>query len=250
MNNNNTNLRSAIILSAALIAIALIFMGDGARMMSSARAPASAPVQNTREANVGGQIGPRGQSLQSGHVAMMNGGHLMPLQMEEMLAKKLVESGVIDPAKLPEVTELNLLWAFGLANKNRVLEMGPMMDPAYGGAGRFASTGGWTVGKGSPMDHYSMHEYLLLTEEQQDLVEKVAKNVYRPCCKNSAYFPDCNHGMAMLGLLEILASEGADEKTMYTAAEKANSMWFPGYGNPEPIPNPQPKPAGGGSCSV
>ena len=30
---------------------------------------------------------------------------------------------------------------------------------------------------------------------------KIAKGIYRPCCNNSTYFPDCNHGMAMLGLL-------------------------------------------------
>ena len=40
---------------------------------------------------------------------------------------------------------LNLLWALGLGNKNEILENGPMMDPRYGGADNFASTGGWTL---------------------------------------------------------------------------------------------------------
>src|SRR3989344_3827380 len=40
---------------------------------------------------------------------------------------------------------LTLLWAFGLANKNPILESCPMQDPQYGGAGNFASTGGWTI---------------------------------------------------------------------------------------------------------
>src|SRR3989344_1641746 len=97
---------------------------------------------------------------------------------------------------------LNMLWAFGLSNKNPILENGPMMDPRYGGAENFASTGGWTLAKGSAMDHYSMHEFVKLTPREQELVGKVAKNIYRPCCKNSTYFPDCNHGMAMLGFLE------------------------------------------------
>ncbi len=122
---------------------------------------------------------------------------------------------------------LNLLWAFGLGNKNRILEQGPMQDPQYGGAGRFASTGGWTIAVGNAMSHYSKHQFVALTEDQQALVEKVAKGIYRPCCGNSTYFPDCNHGMAMLGLLELMASQGASEDQMYKTALAVNSYWFP-----------------------
>lgn len=122
---------------------------------------------------------------------------------------------------------LNLLWAFGLGNKNPILERGPMQDPQYGGAERFASTGGWTIARGNPMDHYSAHQFVPLTADQQSLVEKLAKNIYRPCCGNSTYFPDCNHGMAMLGLLELMASQGATEGEMYQAALAVNSYWFP-----------------------
>ncbi len=122
---------------------------------------------------------------------------------------------------------LNLLWAFGLGNKNPILENGPMQDPQYGGAGNFASTGGWTVAAGGAMDHYSAHQFITLTADEQALVEGVAKNIYRPCCGNSTYFPDCNHGMAMLGLLELMASQGATEDQMYRAALAVNSYWFP-----------------------
>ena len=122
---------------------------------------------------------------------------------------------------------LHMLWALGLSNKNPVLEEGPMMDPKYGGAGNFASTGGWTLGQGGAMEHYSMHSFVTLTSAEQKLMEKTAKNIYRPCCKNSTYFPDCNHGMAMLGLLELMASEGATEQEMYQAALEANALWFP-----------------------
>lgn len=122
---------------------------------------------------------------------------------------------------------LNLLWAFGLANKNPILEEGEMADPRYGGADRFASTGGWTLAKGDAMDHYSAHSFITLTEAQQELVERVSKNVYRPCCGNATHFPDCNHGMAMLGLLELMAAQGADEAAMYRAALAVNSYWFP-----------------------
>lgn len=123
---------------------------------------------------------------------------------------------------------LNLLWAFGIGNKNPILEEGPMKDPKYGGdASRFASTGGWSLANGKAMDHYGRYEFATLTQNQQELVEKVSKNIYRPCCGNSTYFPDCNHGMAMLGLLELMASQGVSEEEMYKTALQVNSYWFP-----------------------
>lgn len=144
--------------------------------------------------------------------------------------KKLLES--TDNGNLNITSEnsgviLNMLWAFGLSNKNPILENGPMMDPKYGGAGNFASTGGWTLAKGDAMTHYSMHSFITLTSEQQTLVEQVAKNIYRPCCNNSTYFSDCNHGMAMLGLLELMVSQGATEMDMYKVALQVNTFWFP-----------------------
>ncbi len=174
------------------------------------------------------------------------------------LGKQLVEKGVIDQQKFEAIYAqrgglapedrrllsadgngrivltaqnsgkwLNLLWALGLANKNAILEQGEMMDPKYGGAGVFASTGGWSLARGEAMDHYSMHSLAPLTPAQQDLVDRVSRNVYRPCCGNSTHFPDCNHGMAMLGLLELAASQGADEAALYRIALAANSYWFP-----------------------
>lgn len=122
---------------------------------------------------------------------------------------------------------LNLFWALGLGTKNPMLENGPMADSRYGGAGNFASTGGWTIGEGDAMEHYSRHPFVVLTPDQQTLLERVAKNIYRPCCNNPAHFPDCNHGMAMLGLLELMASQGISERDMYKAALQANAYWFP-----------------------
>ena len=121
---------------------------------------------------------------------------------------------------------LNLLWALGLGNKNIILEKGPMSDKKYGGADKFASTGGWTLAKGNTMNHYSKHAFIQLTPEQQQLVERVSWNIYRPCCGNPTYFPDCNHGMAMLGLLELMASQGVNEADMYKVALVVNSYWF------------------------
>ncbi|OGJ43191.1 hypothetical protein A3J23_01795 [Candidatus Peregrinibacteria bacterium RIFCSPLOWO2_02_FULL_48_14] len=185
-------------------------------------------------------------------------GALLPIQWAD-LGQKMIADGVIDSTQMSQIMEqrgwtddyskellegtvegelkltqensgliLNLLWAFGLANKNTILETGPMVDPAYGGAGGFASTGGWSVSVGDSMDHYSRHEWIVLTDEQQALVEEVAKNIYRPCCGNSTYFPDCNHGMAMLGFLELMAAQGGSEEEMYEAALVLNSYWFPG----------------------
>lgn len=181
----------------------------------------------------------------------------LPIQWKD-LGQKMVDLGVIDKSKLEsiytqrkglsvneksllenssqgEITMneqnagylLNLFWAFGLANKNPILEKGPMQDPQYGGANRFASTGGWTLAKGNPMDHYSRYELVKLTEDEQTLVESISKNTYRPCCGNSTYFPDCNHGMAMLGLLELMAANSVSEEEMYKVALRVNSYWFP-----------------------
>jgi len=103
-----------------------------------------------------------------------------------------------------------------------------MVDEQYGGdAGRFASTGGWSLAQGSPMDHYSKYQFISLTPDQQALVAKVSKNIYRPCCGNSVHFPDCNHGMAMLGLLELMAVNNVGEDEMYKVALGVNTLWFP-----------------------
>ena len=175
------------------------------------------------------------------------------------LGAKLVEVGAIDPIKLEGLYKdrggfpaeyqkmleknasdkiiitsknsgylLNLFWALGLANKNPILEdKSEMMNPAYGGAENFASTGGWTLARGNAMEHYNMHKLIALTSEQQTLVDRVSRNIFRPCCGNSTHFPDCNHGMAMLGLLELMASQGVSEQDMYKTALAVNSYWFP-----------------------
>lgn len=122
---------------------------------------------------------------------------------------------------------LNLFWALGLGNRNQILENGEMANPQYGGAQNFASTGGWTLAKGDTMNHYSKHEFIKLTASEQLMVEEVSKNIYRPCCGNSTHFPDCNHGMAMLGILELAASQGMSKEDMYKMALIINSYWFP-----------------------
>lgn len=172
-------------------------------------------------------------------VKMTSVGVIDKTKFEEMYAKrgglndeekKLLEglnNGNLKITRENSSFVLNLLWALGLGNKNAILENGPMSDKKYGGVENFASTGGWTLSKGDAMNHYSKYRFIVLTPEQQALVEKVSKNIYRPCCGNSTYFPDCNHGMAMLGLLEIMASQGVSEEEMYKTALLVNSYWFP-----------------------
>ncbi|MBI2035971.1 MAG: hypothetical protein HYT12_04830 [Candidatus Liptonbacteria bacterium] len=122
---------------------------------------------------------------------------------------------------------LNLLWALGLGNKNDILENGEMASYGKDKIGNFASTGGWSLSKGGPMDHYSRHNFITLSNSEQSLLDKVSRGIYRPCCGNSTHFPDCNHGMAMFGLLELMASQGVNEDEMYRVALQVNSYWFP-----------------------
>ncbi|OGD30389.1 hypothetical protein A2833_02005 [Candidatus Azambacteria bacterium RIFCSPHIGHO2_01_FULL_44_55] len=190
------------------------------------------------------------------NIVLPSEGVVLPVRWGD-LGRRMTESGVIDSDKFSalyagrggldketekllagsnngnlEITRqnsgiiLNLLWALGLSNKNPILEIGPMVK-YNGDASGFASTGGWNLARGDPMDHYSRHNFLALTSEQQALVERVSKNIYRPCCGNPTYFPDCNHGMAMLGLLELLAAQGVSESEMYKIALQVNSYWFP-----------------------
>jgi hypothetical protein len=122
---------------------------------------------------------------------------------------------------------LNFLWALGLANKNRILDEGPMMKYGAGQIGNFASTGGWTLGKKEATEFYSKFEIIKLTPEQQKILEDFAYNSYRPCCSNPTAFPDCNHGMAALALGEIMASQGASAEEIFEAFKYFNAFWFP-----------------------
>ena len=122
---------------------------------------------------------------------------------------------------------LNFFWALGLVNQNPILEQGQMMAGGQQEVGNFASTGGWTIGAKAATELYSSVEIVKLTPEQQARLEEVANNVYRPCCGNPTSFPDCNHGMALLGLLELMASQGATVDQMFTAAKQVNAFWFP-----------------------
>ncbi len=171
------------------------------------------------------------------------------------LGKKMVEDGVLDEAKftkavtgsdkLPEnlkkylaggqnQIELNqqnaqfwvdMLWGLGLANKSQILETGPMVEG--GSTANFASTGGWTIGAKDPMQIYAKYDYIPLTDEQIRKVKEIASGIYRPCCDNPTSFPDCNHGMAALGLIELMVSQGFSDDEIYKTVLAFNTYWFP-----------------------
>ena len=133
---------------------------------------------------------------------------------------KILTSGSTEKIKITRENSnflLNFFWALGLANNTRILTDGQMKQ--YGDPSNLASTGGWTLSKENSMNYYSKGELIKLSSAQEDLAEKVASGIFRPCCNNSTAFPDCNHGMALLAILELLAANGASEGEMYEAAK-------------------------------
>jgi hypothetical protein len=167
--------------------------------------------------------------------------------------QKLIAAGVIDPDKfrgsfkeLPAWVErlllapsddpivfsqetapylVNLLWPIGLSNRAAFNENSPINTLSIP---TFASTGGWTIGRQeSGHVYFNQVEIVRMTADQQAMALKVATTTYRPCCNNSTFFQDCNHGSALLGLLELAASQGASLEKLYGFALTANSYWFP-----------------------
>lgn len=141
----------------------------------------------------------------------------------------IFEEGSDEPIEINENNGrflVNTLWALGLTNKSKVLDEGPMKT---GGtpADRFASTAGWTLGTKPAMELYSSQELIPLTDEQEESVKQIAENVFRPCCGNSTAFPDCNHGMAALGYIELAVANGLTEEQIYRDLLAFNSFWFP-----------------------
>lgn len=177
-----------------------------------------------------GQVGP--QLVAAGALdpklladALAQGTH--PLTPEQLA---LVEQGGSAPVTMDASNAqflLDFLWAIGLANRNPILLEGPMQKDGAEGAMRFASTAGWTLAAKPVAEVYAALPLTTLTVEQQKRLETVAAAAYRPCCNNATRFPDCNHGMALLGLLELMAADNATEQEMFDAAKYVNAFWFP-----------------------
>lgn len=149
----------------------------------------------------------------------------MTPDQEEIYSKGTDKKIKIDRANVQFVVDM--LWALGLAQKSLVYDEGPMGTQYKDQAGNFASTGGWSLASGSPMQYFNKYNLIPLTADQQKQVAEISKNVYRACCGNSTYFPDCNHGMAALAMIELMVSNNIDENTIYKTLLSFNSYWFP-----------------------
>jgi len=120
---------------------------------------------------------------------------------------------------------VNILWALGLANHMETNDASPLYGPSRDS---FASTGGWTLGRAANGGAYfNRFPIVALTPQQEALVTRVAQHSFRPCCDNSTFFQDCNHGSALLGLLALGASQGLNEGELFREALAFNSFWFP-----------------------
>ncbi len=180
-------------------------------------------------------------------------GFTLPISWGD-LGPKLISLGVIDKDKFVKAVNLNsdeekileeggdvpvtingdnsqfvvdLLWAIGLAQKSNAYVNGPMGTDYKKDIGNFASTGGWSLAKGKAVNYLGKYELFNLSEDQQKRVEEIAKNVYRPCCGNSTWFPDCNHGMAALAAIEMMVAKNLSDDEIYKNVLKLNSFWFP-----------------------
>jgi len=179
-------------------------------------------------------------------------GYILPISWQDF-GPRLISYGVIDLSKFEKAVRLtdeqrkmltqgtssqikidatnsqfvvDFLWAVGLAQKSIVYQEGPMGKEYKDRAGNFASTGGWTLAKENAMNYFGRYELIGLSQEQQEKVAEIAKNVYRPCCGNSTWFPDCNHGMAALAAIELMVKRGLDDNEIYQNVLKLNSFWF------------------------
>ena len=143
--------------------------------------------------------------------------------LEDLLARP--SPGPIRLTRQNAGVYVNVLWPIGLANRMAANQASPLnSDQRH----RFASTGGWTLGKhASGGNHFNTLSIVALSAAQEALVVRVAHNSFRPCCNNSTFFQDCNHGSALLGLLALGASQGLGEADLYREALAFNAFWYP-----------------------
>ena len=122
---------------------------------------------------------------------------------------------------------VNLLWAAGLSNRLEANKKSPLIGPDLP---TFASTGGWNLGKAPEGSvYFNKFPIVGLTPETEGLAVSIAKTTYRPCCNNSTFFQDCNHGSALFAVLQLGAAQGLSEDELYREALAFNSFWFPDY---------------------
>ena len=122
---------------------------------------------------------------------------------------------------------VNLLWPVGLSNRLDANTGSPLNGPNLDG---FASTGGWTLGmEATGGGYFNKFPIVEMSPAAETLAVRVATSTYRPCCNNSTFFQDCNHGSALFAVLQLGASQGLAEAELYREALAFNSFWFPDY---------------------
>jgi len=145
--------------------------------------------------------------------------------------QRILTSGADEPIRINADNAhfvLNALWGVGIANRNPILtETGPMATVPPESRGQMASTGGWTLGQKEGGEYLAQFDLIPLNENQQQVLEQVAMNSYRPCCGNPTAFPDCNHGAAGLAMAELAAAAGASADEIFAALKGFNSFWYP-----------------------
>ena len=152
-----------------------------------------------------------------------DGAERLPDWVERVLTAPSDEPIVFSRATAPYL--LTLLWALGMANRAAFNANSPIGTVRIPG---FASTGGWRLGRRDDgYVYFNSVDAVSLTERQEAMVFEAATQIYRPCCDNATFFQDCNHGSAMLGLLELAASQGAKSHDLFRLAVTANAYWFP-----------------------
>lgn len=180
-------------------------------------------------------------------------GFTLPISWGD-LGPRLIAAGVIDKDKFISTVNLNsdeekilksgsddlivinqdnsqfvvdLLWAIGLAQESNAYTTGPLGTDYKDQVGNFASTGGWNLSRGEAVNYLGKYNWMNLSSSDQERVEAIAKNIYRPCCGNSTWFPDCNHGMAALAAIEMMVAKNMSDDEIYRNVLKLNSFWFP-----------------------
>jgi hypothetical protein len=119
---------------------------------------------------------------------------------------------------------LNLLWPLGLSTKTAFNDKSPLNSIRLPS---FASTGGWRLGKArNGYVYFNRVDTMELDAAQEGIVLEAARRTFRPCCNNSAFYQDCNHGSAMLGLFELAASQGGTLEDLYRIGLAANAHWY------------------------
>jgi hypothetical protein len=174
-------------------------------------------------------------------------GYTLPVQYGQM-GPKLLEAGVIEIAGLKQQYQqtgqvlsdkdidhlirgsqepivinqqnapflLTLFWGVGLSNQNPIIDKSSNLK-----------SNDWTVGRKSGSDLFSSTVILKLSSDQQARVEELAKAVYRPCSDTSTLSPDNKYSIAILGLLEFMASQDVSSDEMFSTVKQVNAFWFP-----------------------